>query len=252
MEAGVRTKLERGIVGAGSLLVLVGLFRLIPIFAIPVARDCPWVNLLMFAAGAALLSMGLVRAFAETRPVSGPDLGGSVLALLGVLGIGMFCWGVLVGGAAPARVGGGAAGRAAGAGFHPADQDGRPVTLAELVSSPRPRRPPPASGSTACCSSSTANTGDRFATPSCGVSSSVSPGSTPAASAWSRSASTRPTSAAPPRQARALVPDPRRSQAEVIRRYDLLHPAGGPGGSEHLRPRRVAGPTRPAPSAGST
>jgi hypothetical protein len=121
---------------AGFVLVLVGLFSYIPFFAqFPVTRDFPWVNLLMFVAGAALLGLGLVRAFRKPQQYRG-RIFGSVLALLGVLGIGMFCWGVFVearhlpASAAAPRVGQRAPD------FTLPDQDGRPVTLAELVSSP--------------------------------------------------------------------------------------------------------------------
>ena len=121
---------------AGFLLVLVGLFSFIPLFAqFPVTRDFPWVNLLMFAAGAVLLGVGLVRAFRRPQQYRG-RIFGSALAVLSLLGIGMFCWGVfyearrLPASAAAPRVGQKAPD------FTLPDQDGRPVTLAGLLSPP--------------------------------------------------------------------------------------------------------------------
>ena len=121
---------------AGFVLVLVGLFAYIPFFAqFPATRDFPWVNLLLFAAGAALLGVGLVRAFRRPQAYRG-RIFGSALALLSCLGIGMFCWVVfyevrqLPASAAAPRVGQKAPD------FTLADQDGRPVTLAELLSTP--------------------------------------------------------------------------------------------------------------------
>src|SRR6476646_6760114 len=77
---------------AGFVLVLAGLFTYIPIFAqFPATRNFPWVNLLMLAAGAALLVVGLIRAFRKPDQYRG-RIFGSALTLVGLLGIGMFCW----------------------------------------------------------------------------------------------------------------------------------------------------------------
>jgi hypothetical protein len=121
---------------AGFVLVLVGLVSYIPFFAqFPITRDFPWVNLLMFAAGAALLGLGLVRAFCKPDQYRG-RIFGSALTLLGVLGIGFFCWGVFIearhlpASAAAPRLGQKAPD------FTLPDQDGRPVRLAELLSTP--------------------------------------------------------------------------------------------------------------------
>ena len=120
---------------AGFLLVLAGLLSYIPIFALfPVTRDFPWVNLLMFAAGGALLAVGLARAFREPERYRG-RIFGSGLALLSVIGIGLFCFGLfyfarqLPASAAAPRVG------AKAPEFTLPDQDGRPVALADLLSS---------------------------------------------------------------------------------------------------------------------
>jgi hypothetical protein len=48
----------------GFLIVVAGLLSFVPVFAqFPATRDFPWVNLLLFAAGLALLGLGLVRAY---------------------------------------------------------------------------------------------------------------------------------------------------------------------------------------------
>lgn len=121
---------------AGFVLVLAGLLTYIPFFAqFPATRDFPWVNLLMLAAGAALLVVGLVRAFRKPDQYRG-RIFGSALTLVSLLGIGMFCWGVFIearhlpASAAAPRVGQKAPD------FTLPDQDGRLVTLAELLSTP--------------------------------------------------------------------------------------------------------------------
>jgi hypothetical protein len=122
---------------AGFLLVLAGVLSYIPIFTrFPFTRDFPWVNLLMFAGGLALLAVGLVRAFRKPDVYRG-RIFGPALALLSVLGVAFFCWGIfyiarqLPASAAAPRVG------AKAPDFALPDQDGKPVALAELISSPQ-------------------------------------------------------------------------------------------------------------------
>src|SRR5688500_99385 len=79
---------------AGFLLVLAGLLSYVPFFALfPITRDFPWVNLLMFAAGGALLAVGLVRAFRRPEQYRG-RIFGSAMGLLSVVGSGLFCFGL--------------------------------------------------------------------------------------------------------------------------------------------------------------
>ena len=126
---------------AGFLVVLAGLLSYVPLFAqFPVTRDFPWVNLLMLAAGAALLCVGLLRAFRKPQVYRG-KIFGPVLAVLSVAGIGFFCWGLfyvarqLPESAAAPRVGQRAPD------FSLPDHDGRPVALADLLSATSPSGP---------------------------------------------------------------------------------------------------------------
>jgi hypothetical protein len=118
---------------AGFLLVLAGLLSYVPVFAhFPVTRDFPWVNLLMFAAGGALLVAGLMRAYRQPQLYRG-RITGPVLAVLSVLGIGFFCYGLfyvarqLPESAAAPRVGQRAPD------FTLPDHDGNPLALADLL-----------------------------------------------------------------------------------------------------------------------
>src|SRR5687767_4347155 len=78
----------------GFLLVLVGLVSYIPFFALfPITRDFPWVNLLLFVVGGALLFIGLRRAFGQPETYRG-KVSGSILTALSVLGVGFFCFGM--------------------------------------------------------------------------------------------------------------------------------------------------------------
>src|SRR5688572_1048605 len=121
---------------AGFLPVLAGLLSYVPFFALfPATRDFPWVNLLMFAGGGALLAVGLARAYRHPERYRG-RIFGPALALVSLAGIGLFCLGLfyfarqLPASAAAPRVG------AKAPDFTLPDQDGKPVALAELLSSP--------------------------------------------------------------------------------------------------------------------
>ena len=62
---------------AGFLLTLIAFFSYFFVFVwFPVTRDFPWANLLLFAIAAALLLVGVRRAFAPDRgPPAGSRLG---------------------------------------------------------------------------------------------------------------------------------------------------------------------------------
>lgn len=120
----------------GFLLVLVGVLSYIPFFALfPITRDFPWVNLLLFVLGGALLFIGLRRAFGQPHIYRG-KVSGSILTALSVLAVGFFCFGMfyqarqLPRSAASSRVGQKAPD------FTLSDQNGKSVTLGELLSSP--------------------------------------------------------------------------------------------------------------------
>jgi hypothetical protein len=119
---------------AGVGLVLAGVLTFVPVFArFPATRDFPWVNLLMFAAGLALLGVGLARAYRRRDEYRGRIVG-PVLALLSVAMVGLFIWGIFVGARdLPASAAAPHAGQKA-PDFTLPDQDGRPVALADLLS----------------------------------------------------------------------------------------------------------------------
>jgi hypothetical protein len=80
---------------AGFVLVLVAVITYIPIFAVFAAtRDVPWVNYLLFLAGAILLALGLRRAFAQPQIYRGKILG-SILASISLLLFALFCFVIL-------------------------------------------------------------------------------------------------------------------------------------------------------------
>lgn len=119
---------------AGFCLVLAGLFSYSFFVRFPITRDFPWVNLLLFGAGALLLVSGLVRAFREPELYRG-KIFGPILATLGLATFGLFAFGVFymvrqipVAAGTP-RVGGKAPD------FTLPDQSGKAVSLSELRAS---------------------------------------------------------------------------------------------------------------------
>src|SRR5688572_3269119 len=119
----------------GFGLVLAGFLTFIPVFArFPVTRDFPWVNLLMFAGGLALLGVGLARAYRLRDRYRGRVVG-PILAVLSVLTVSLFVWGIFVNARdLPASAGAPHVGQKA-PDFTLPDQDGKPVALADLLSS---------------------------------------------------------------------------------------------------------------------
>ena len=117
----------------GFLLVLVGLLSYVPIFALfPATRDFPWVNLLLFAVGGALLASGLARAFRQPQIYRG-KIFGSILAVISLLGIGMFGLGIFyLARQLPASKGAPRVGEKA-PNFTLPDQNGKLLSLAELL-----------------------------------------------------------------------------------------------------------------------
>jgi len=120
---------------AGFLLVVIGLLSYVPFFSLfPITRDFPWVNLLLFLAGAILLGRGLMRAFRQPQLYRG-KIFGPILAVLSVAGIGLFSYGLfyvarqLPSAAEAPRVGQKAPD------FTLPDKNGKTMTLAELLTS---------------------------------------------------------------------------------------------------------------------
>jgi hypothetical protein len=120
---------------AGFLLVVIGLVSYVPFFSLfPITRDFPWVNLLLFAGGVVLLGAGLKRAFGQPELYRGKILG-ALLGALSVAGISFFAYGIfyvarqLPSASAAPRVGQKAPD------FTLPDQNGKAVTLAELLGS---------------------------------------------------------------------------------------------------------------------
>src|SRR5688500_17137981 len=120
----------------GFGLVLAGFLTFIPVFAgFPVTRDFPWATLLMFAAGLALLGVGVARAYRQRDRYRGRVVG-PILALLSVLTVSLFVWGIFVNARdLPASAAAPHVGQKA-PDFTLPDQDCKPVALADLLSSP--------------------------------------------------------------------------------------------------------------------
>jgi hypothetical protein len=120
---------------AGFLLVVAG-FLSYPFFTqFPATRDVPWVNFVLFAAGLALLVMGLTRAFGRPAIYRG-KIFGPILAVLSLLVAGLFGYVVFFElRNLPASSGAPHVGQKAPE-FTLTDQDDRPVSLSDLLSSP--------------------------------------------------------------------------------------------------------------------
>ena len=113
--------------------MLAGFLSFVPLFAqFPVTRDFPWVNLLMFAGGLALLGVGLARAYRHREQYRGRVVG-PILSLLSVAVVGLFVWGIFVAARQiPASAAAPRVGQKAPQ-FTLPDQDGNPVALAALI-----------------------------------------------------------------------------------------------------------------------
>jgi hypothetical protein len=120
---------------AGFFLVVVGLVSYVPFFSLfPATRDFPWVNLLLFLAGVILLGRGLMRAFRQPQLYRG-KIFGPILTVLGLAGISFFSYGLFyVARQLPAATAAPRVGQKA-PDFTLPDQNGKTVTLAELLTS---------------------------------------------------------------------------------------------------------------------
>ncbi len=123
-------------VWAGLLLSVVAFISYFFVFVrFPVTRDFPWASLLLFAAAAALLLVGVRRAFAPGRRL-GAKVAGVVAASLGVAVLGFFVFSTFIMSRwMPAAQGAPQVGRKA-PDFSLSDTEGRTVSLSELLSTP--------------------------------------------------------------------------------------------------------------------
>jgi hypothetical protein len=117
----------------GFLFALAGFLGYTFFAQFPVTRDFPWANLLLFAAGGILLVLGLFRAFGNARVYRG-KMFGPILATLAILMFGLFSY-VLVYELrqVPPLTGAPRVGQKAPE-FTLSDQDGKDVSLGDLVS----------------------------------------------------------------------------------------------------------------------
>src|SRR5262245_24016970 len=117
----------------GLLLVLAAPFLFMLVFIrFPVTRDVPWATLLMFGLGIGMLAHALRQAYRDSTTYRGKVMA-TIAFVFGVGLAGFFAYGTLVGTRhLPASSGAPRAGQRAPE-FTLPDQDGRSVTLAELL-----------------------------------------------------------------------------------------------------------------------
>jgi drug/metabolite transporter (DMT)-like permease len=117
----------------GFLFVLAGFLSYTFFAQFPVTRDFPWANLLLFAVGGILLVLGLFRAFGKPQVYRG-KIFGPILAILGILMFGLFSYVFFYElRQVPASTGAPRVGQKAPE-FTLSDQDGKDVSLQDLVS----------------------------------------------------------------------------------------------------------------------
>ena len=120
---------------AGFLLTFVTFFSYFAVFVhYPITRDFPWANLLLFAAAAVLLFVGVARAFASDR--RRPKIVAGIVATLGVVVIALFLFAYFVVGRwLPASSGAPQVGQKAPE-FTLTDTNAKAVSLNELLTTP--------------------------------------------------------------------------------------------------------------------
>jgi hypothetical protein len=119
-------------VWAGFALVLLAAFSFIFLVRFPATRDFPWVNLLLFGAGALLLAEGLRRAFVQRDRYRG-KVSGTILSLLSLAIFGLFCYGTFVLTADIPSASGAPRPGTPAPDFTLSDAAGKPVALSELL-----------------------------------------------------------------------------------------------------------------------
>ena len=138
----MRTQSFNWPVWAGSLLSLLAFVSYFFVFVrFPVTRDFPWANLLLFGAAAALLLVGVRRAFAAGRRARS-TVAALVAAALSAAVFGLFVFSTFImARRLPAAHGAPQVGRKA-PDFSLRDSDGRTVSLSDLRSTPVNGRAP--------------------------------------------------------------------------------------------------------------
>jgi hypothetical protein len=119
----------------GFLLALAGIFT-VPFFAgFAATRDFAWLNLLLLFCGLVFLVVAVTRSFREPQLFRGKILG-SILATLSLLTLAFFTLGIFHFGRVPQPATLHSTGEKA-ADFSLPDQDGKTVSLADLLASPQ-------------------------------------------------------------------------------------------------------------------
>jgi hypothetical protein len=121
---------------AGFLIAITAFVSYFFLFAqFPITRDVPWVNFLLFGLAAALLAVGLWRAFARASAYRG-KVSGPILTALSAVVLGGFCYMVFIESRnLPSASDAPKVGQKAPE-FSLPDTDGKSTTLAALLSSP--------------------------------------------------------------------------------------------------------------------
>ena len=106
----------------------------------PITRDFPWASLLLFGIAAALLIVGLRRAFARERPTRS-KVAGVIVTTLSVLIFGLFIFSAFIMSRwMPAARGAPQVGQKA-PDFSLSDTNGKTVALSDLISAPIKAKP---------------------------------------------------------------------------------------------------------------
>jgi hypothetical protein len=117
----------------GFLFALAGFFSYTFFAQFPITRDFPWANLLLFAVSGILLVLGLFRAFGKPRVYRG-KIFGPILATLAILMFGLLSYVLFYElRQVPPSTGAPRVGQKAPE-FTLSDQDGKDLSLRDLVS----------------------------------------------------------------------------------------------------------------------
>ena len=121
-----------GFVWGGFAVVLLAAFSFLFLIRFPATRDFPWINLLLFGAGALLLAAGLRRAFVQPERYRG-KVTGVILSLLSLAIFGLFYYGTFVLTADIPSASSAPRPGATAPDFTLSDATGRPVALSDLL-----------------------------------------------------------------------------------------------------------------------